>query len=279
MGEAGASDRATLFAGATAALAPRPVPLTPFGSMPVLLLDVPFDSEAEATISLDARQGRAEGAHHDSIGRFEDAWEAGRTGFDGRGRSGRLSTPISDTSRAICFLRSHRPSANRPASSCGFRRLAKDASVSRWRVACSRKPHVACASTRWRFSSGRRSSTLGVLEHALFRAKIPAYFDRGTRRPHPAGRAFLGVVQLCGRETFRQAICRVSLAGPGSRPRRFGSTCMAMPPTGLRRQTKCLVRHRRRGEAETSRRPIPGWVLAVRREPSPGDHRPLPKDH
>ncbi len=31
----------------------------------------------------------------------------------------------------------------------------------------------------------------GLLEHALERAGVPAYFERGTRRPHPAGRAFL----------------------------------------------------------------------------------------
>src|SRR5204862_2342469 len=34
----------------------------------------------------------------------------------------------------------------------------------------------------------------GLLEHALGRAGIPAYFDRGTRRPHPAGRAFLALL-------------------------------------------------------------------------------------
>ena len=35
---------------------------------------------------------------------------------------------------------------------------------------------------------------IGVLEHALGRAGIPAYFDRGIRRPHPAGRAFLAML-------------------------------------------------------------------------------------
>jgi CRISPR/Cas system-associated exonuclease Cas4 (RecB family) len=35
---------------------------------------------------------------------------------------------------------------------------------------------------------------MGLLEHALGRARIPAWFDRGTRRPHPAGRAFLAVL-------------------------------------------------------------------------------------
>jgi hypothetical protein len=35
---------------------------------------------------------------------------------------------------------------------------------------------------------------LGLLEHAFRRAGIPAWFDRGVRRPHPAGRAFLAVL-------------------------------------------------------------------------------------
>lgn len=34
----------------------------------------------------------------------------------------------------------------------------------------------------------------GLLEHALGRAEVPAWFDRGTRRPHPAGRAFLALL-------------------------------------------------------------------------------------
>lgn len=34
----------------------------------------------------------------------------------------------------------------------------------------------------------------GLLEHALERAGIPAYIDRGSRRPHPAGRAFLALL-------------------------------------------------------------------------------------
>jgi hypothetical protein len=34
----------------------------------------------------------------------------------------------------------------------------------------------------------------GLLEHALQRAGIPSWFDRGTRRPDPAGRAFLALL-------------------------------------------------------------------------------------
>jgi len=35
---------------------------------------------------------------------------------------------------------------------------------------------------------------LGLLEHALERAGVPACFERGTRRPHAAGRAFLSLI-------------------------------------------------------------------------------------
>jgi ATP-dependent helicase/nuclease subunit B len=40
----------------------------------------------------------------------------------------------------------------------------------------------------------------GLLEHALRRASVPAWFDRGTRRPHPAGRAFLAVLACAGEQ-------------------------------------------------------------------------------
>jgi hypothetical protein len=35
---------------------------------------------------------------------------------------------------------------------------------------------------------------LGLLEHACTRGGVPVYFDRGTRRPDPAGRAFLALL-------------------------------------------------------------------------------------
>jgi ATP-dependent helicase/nuclease subunit B len=41
-------------------------------------------------------------------------------------------------------------------------------------------------------------SYFGLLEHALSRAVVPAWFDRGTRRPHPAGRAFLALLACAG---------------------------------------------------------------------------------
>jgi hypothetical protein len=38
----------------------------------------------------------------------------------------------------------------------------------------------------------------GLLEHAFERARIRGWFDRGTRRPHPAGRAFLALLACAG---------------------------------------------------------------------------------
>src|SRR5437763_1707775 len=51
------------------------------------------------------------------------------------------------------------------------------------------------------FDSEGEARFLGALEHALERAGIAGYFDRGTRRPHPAGRAFLALV-ACAAENF-----------------------------------------------------------------------------
>jgi CRISPR/Cas system-associated exonuclease Cas4 (RecB family) len=47
-------------------------------------------------------------------------------------------------------------------------------------------------------------SYFGLLEHALGRANVPAWFDRGTRRPHPAGRAFLALL-ACAAEQLSAA--------------------------------------------------------------------------
>jgi ATP-dependent helicase/nuclease subunit B len=40
----------------------------------------------------------------------------------------------------------------------------------------------------------------GLLEHALRRADVPGWFDRGTRRPHPTGRAFLALLACAGEQ-------------------------------------------------------------------------------
>ena len=54
---------------------------------------------------------------------------------------------------------------------------------------------------------------VGLLEHAFKRAGIPAWFDRGTRRPHPAGRAFLAILACaCEKLSARRFAEYLSLA-------------------------------------------------------------------
>ena len=54
---------------------------------------------------------------------------------------------------------------------------------------------------------------VGLLEHAFKRAGIPGWFDRGTSRPHPAGRAFLAILACaCERLSARRFAEYLSLA-------------------------------------------------------------------
>jgi hypothetical protein len=47
---------------------------------------------------------------------------------------------------------------------------------------------------------------LGLLEHACARGDVPVFFDRGTRRPDPAGRAFVALLTCAVRWTVREAL-------------------------------------------------------------------------
>ena len=54
---------------------------------------------------------------------------------------------------------------------------------------------------------------VGLLEHAFRRAGIEAYFERGTERPHPAGRAFLAILACkCEKLSARRFAEYLSLA-------------------------------------------------------------------
>ena len=125
MGEAGASDRAALFETAIRALGSS---TTGWPAMPTLLLDVPFDSEAEARFlwaliqQSPSRSSRFHRATHERSQSFEIA-----VSMPSSYRI--LSRTISDISRATCFRPSLRPNAIDRASSCGFRRRGKAASA------------------------------------------------------------------------------------------------------------------------------------------------------
>jgi ATP-dependent helicase/nuclease subunit B len=69
---------------------------------------------------------------------------------------------------------------------------------------------------------------LGLLEHACARGDVPVYFDRGTRRPDPAGRAFIALLS-CGVE--------------GLSAKRFDEylSLGQVPPVGARREQPAVI--------------------------------------
>jgi ATP-dependent helicase/nuclease subunit B len=78
----------------------------------------------------------------------------------------------------------------------------------------------------------------GLLEHALRRGGIAAWFDRGTRRPHPAGRAFLALL-ACAAEhlsasRFAEYLSLGQVPGVGGSASAFAKVGSQSDPTGQR---------------------------------------------
>ena len=65
-----------------------------------------------------------------------------------------------------------------------------------------------------------------LLEDAFRRANVPAYFENGTKRPDPAGRAFLALLDCAGGGDERLELRGVSVAvsGPSARWRTGSSS-------------------------------------------------------
>ncbi len=192
-----ASDRASLFDTATRVLGGGPIGWT---NPPLVLLDVPFDSETEEAFLAALIQSAPRAL---VTVPFDDtrAIEA----------LGRLGVPIerladdreTDLSRIRTHLFASQPPAARAAS--GEHVFFSAPGEGRESVEIARLVlKEAQAGVRFdEIAVLLRSPQqyLGLLEYAFTRAGIPAYFDRGTRRPDPAGRAFLAILG-CAVEDF-----------------------------------------------------------------------------
>jgi CRISPR/Cas system-associated exonuclease Cas4 (RecB family) len=201
MAEAGASDRASLFATAAKALKSRD---TAWPSMPVLLLDVPFESDAEAEFLWTLIKGSPNALVTVPDGDMRTIAQLEKRGVELQRREPDGDTDLTRLSRHL-FSSEPPPERERSGELVWFsapgegrecveiaRRILKEA--------------AGAVNDAVRFDGMAiliRSPQhyVGVLEHALARAKIPAYFDRGIRRPHPAGRAFLAMLS-CAAEDF-----------------------------------------------------------------------------
>ena len=205
LGETGASDRASLFDLATRALGS---PELGWPAMPVLLLDVPFESEAEAqflwalvqrspraliTVPFgDARTLAQLGSHKLAVEYLEQDGDTDLTRLSRHLFAVDPPPEREPTGELVWFSA---PGEGRECVEIA-RRILKEAAGD-----CTTGSRVAPDGPRppTRFDEiailiRSPQQYVGVLEHALGRAGIPAYFDRGTRRPDPAGRAFLAIL-------------------------------------------------------------------------------------
>jgi CRISPR/Cas system-associated exonuclease Cas4 (RecB family) len=197
LNEAGASDRASLFQLATQALCS---PVTGWPTMPLLLLDVPFESEIEAQflwqliqqsprvmITLPAGDELAL-RHLEKRGvRIQTIAEAERNDLTQLAQYLFSKEPPPQRTRTGELVWFSAPGEGRECVEI-TRRILKEAE----RGVRFDQIVIVIRSTQ---------QYVGVLEHGLARAGVPAYFERGTRRPDPAGRAFLAILS-CATDNF-----------------------------------------------------------------------------
>jgi hypothetical protein len=197
LSDAGASDRASLFETATKALGS---PLAGWPTMPLLLLDVPFESEVEAQflwalvqqspqVLITVSEGDASAVSQlEKRGvRLQIIEQAEPTDLAQLARYLFSKEPPPERARTGELVWLSAPGEGRECVEIA-RRILKEADGG---VRFDQMAIVIRSTQQY----------IGVLEHALARAGVPAYFDRGTRRPDPAGRAFLAILS-CATENF-----------------------------------------------------------------------------
>ena len=197
LAEAGASDRASLFETATKAL---DSPVTGWPPMPLLLLDVPLESEIEAQflwsliqqspqVMITVPAGDADAANQfEKRGvRLQTVEEAEPNDLTQLARYLFSKDPPPERTRTGELVWFSAPGVGRECVEI-TRRILKEAD----RGVRFDEMAIVLRSTQ---------QYVGLLEHALSRGGIPAYFDRGTRRPDPTGRAFLAILS-CATENF-----------------------------------------------------------------------------
>ena len=195
--EAGASDRAALFETATRALGS---PVTGWPTMPLLLLDVPFASEIEAQFLWALIQQSSQVLITVPAGDIAAVSQLEKRGVRVEIIEEVEPNDLTQLSRYL-FSKDPPPQRKRTGELVWFsapgegrecveiaRRILEEA---RRGIRFDEMAIVIRSTHQY----------VGLLEHALDRAGVPAYFDRGTRRPDPTGRAFLAIL-TCATENF-----------------------------------------------------------------------------
>jgi hypothetical protein len=191
-GQAAVVDRAALFAAATAAVARGDVRWT---RLPIVLLDVPLDSAIErdfvAELARHAPSLLAVVPDGDAIPAHALAERGARVE-----RIDDAAAPTSD----LAHLRRHVFTIERPPrrTRAGDVVLFSAPGEGRESIEIVRRM-LDEAERGVRFDEmavflRTPGHYLGLLEHACNRGGVPAYFERGSRRPDPSGRAFIALL-------------------------------------------------------------------------------------
>ena len=191
LADAASADRASLFAAATEA-----VPGDPSLRAPLLLLDVPIESPAQerfvAALIAAAHDVCAVVPNHDK--RAAEAMV--RAGGIPK-KSPRPQAKQADLDYLRTFLFADDTPPVRELD--GTLRFFSAPGESRECVEIARRileeAHRGVRFDEMAVLVRAPEHYQGLLEHALTRAAIPAWFDRGMQRPHPAGRAFLALIR------------------------------------------------------------------------------------
>jgi RecB family exonuclease len=208
---ASATDRATLFAAATTA-AGRGSRVNSVLGIPLVLLDVPFDSAAEFEF-LRALVAASPGALITVP--FGDVQTLERLASLGLHAEVLEQKGDSDLVALRRYLfASSRPPERTPR---GDVRLFSAPGEGRECVEIARRimeeARAGLPFDEVAVLVRSPERYVGLLEHAFKRAGIPGWFDRGTTRPHPAGRAFLAILACaCEKLSARRFAEYLSLA-------------------------------------------------------------------
>jgi len=208
---ASATDRATLFASATSVVADRR-PTTSVLGIPLVLLDVPLDSAAEFDFVRALIGAAPSTVVTVPFGDLQALDRLASIGLAPEVLEQKGETDLVALRRYL--FASRRPPERTPK---GDVRLFSAPGEGRECVEIARRileearAGVAFDEVAVFVRSPQRYASL--LEHAFKRAGIPAWFDRGTSRPHPAGRAFVAILACaCEKLSARRFAEYLSLA-------------------------------------------------------------------
>ena len=192
MDRAAVSDRAALFHLAADACRTREMR---WAGLPVVLLDIPLDSRAERAFAA-ALVKRAP----DACATVPEGDEGAREAWAGLGVALEAVPDSAEGASDLASLRRYVFTLDRPPKRerSGDVRLFSAPGEGREAVEIVRRVLDEAARgipfDEMAIFLRTPQQYLGLLEHACGRGGVPVYFDRGTRRPDPAGRAFIALL-------------------------------------------------------------------------------------